>query len=316
MRHLIYSLIKLSENIMNTELVKFIKVHMESLDAVLDLIPVPVFTKDVQGRYLACNAAFERFMRTSRAKIVGKTVYELWPKTLADIYSEKDKELYDNPGLQVYETDQIILGRESTVQFHKATFSDIDGKIAGLLGVIFDRTTEKALENKLIQLAHIDTLTGLLNRYAGFDAMKRLFAESTRNKNVFSIAMMDIDHFKNINDKYGHDAGDRVLESIQNISKGVLREYDFIFRYGGEEFVLCFPNTTIEEAYVITERLRVRFERYKFNISRDETVQVTVSIGVASYPEHGKSIETLIKVCDKSLYLAKHCGRNNIKRAS
>ncbi|HHH45009.1 MAG TPA: sensor domain-containing diguanylate cyclase [Gammaproteobacteria bacterium] len=301
---------------MNVELVRFFQEQKESLDMILDLIPVPVFTKDKEGRYLSCNTAFEEFIGVSRRKLMGKGVYDLWPGPQADIYHAKDKELFDNPGIQIYETSVITTsGSETSVQFHKATFLDAKGQVAGLLGVIFDRTKEKTLENKLKHLALVDTLTGLRNRRAGIEAVNRLISESARKQRAFSMAMMDIDHFKKINDTWGHAGGDRVLESVQGICKGILREYDFIFRYGGEEFMLCFPDSHSEETREIAERLRTAFESSPIVVGGEDSVQVTVSIGIASYPEHGDDVEDLTRACDSALYAAKHSGRNRVRLA-
>lgn len=301
---------------MNVELVRFFQEQKESLDMILDLIPVPVFTKDIDGRYLSCNTAFEEFIGISRQKLVGKSVYDLWHGQQADIYHAKDKELFDKPGIQIYETSVITSsGSETSVQFHKATFLDAHGQVAGLLGVIFDRTKEKTLENKLKHLALIDTLTGLRNRRAGIEAVSRLLSESARKQRTFSMAMMDIDRFKKINDTWGHAAGDRVLESVRGICKGILREYDFIFRYGGEEFMLCFPDSNSEEARDIAERLRTAFESSPIAVGGEDSVQVTVSIGIASYPGHGDDVEDLTQACDSALYAAKHSGRNRVKLA-
>jgi len=177
---------------MNIELIDLIGTFDEqqgSLNMILDLIPVPIFAKDIQGRYLTCNAAFEGFIGITRQQMIGKGVYDLWPQPQADVYYAKDKELFENPGLQKYESSVIASSdRENTVQFHKVTFLDANGQVAGLLGVIFDRTQEKNLENELKHLALIDTVTGLLNRRAGIDAINRLLAESARNKGIFRAA--------------------------------------------------------------------------------------------------------------------------------
>lgn len=302
---------------MSIELIKFFRENQDSLDMILDLIPVPVFTKDVEGRYITCNAAFEEFIGITRNKLIGNGVYDLWPRDQADVYYTKDKELFDAPGLQVYETNVTTTGgEEKIVQFHKTTFLDGNGKVAGLLGVIFDRTQEKQLEYKLKHFALVDELTGLPNRRSGSDTIKRLLSESQRKGRMFSIAMMDIDHFKKINDTYGHGAGDKVLKSIKNITAAVLRQYDFIFRCGGEEFMLCFPESDAKQARSVSERLRKEFENSRITINNNQVIKITVSLGVASYPEHGTNMEDLTKACDDALYLAKHSGRNLVKVAS
>lgn len=296
---------------MNIDLTKFITQNQGPLDLVLDLIPVPVFAKDAQGIYIACNKAFEEFIGISVDELIGKGVFDLWEESLAKIYHAKDKELLDSPGLQVYESEVINSdGKTITVQFYKSTFTDGDGAVSGLLGVIFDRTKEKALENELKQHAYYDYVTKLLNRRAGIDAMKRLIADCTRNERRLSVAILDIDRFKRINDTYGHEVGDRALRMVRKLAEEVLREYDLIFRHGGDEFILCFPDTGIDEAERIAERFREAFAFSRLESSTGATVRNTVSIGVASYPGHGEDIKSLIKACDEALYAAKHKGRN------
>lgn len=236
---------------MAIDLTDFFKTHEESLNIILDLIPVPVFAKDIQGNYLTCNQSFEKFTGISRQQMIGKNVYDLWEKQLAEIYFAKDKELFDHQGIQIYESEVVAPnGDKVVVQFHKATFQEKNGDVAGLFGVIFDRTTENKLAEELRHLAYFDALTGLLNRRAGLDEARRLLSECTRKKRSFSLAMIDIDCFKAINDRYGHNVGDQTLEAIKIVSQGVLREYDQLIRYGGDEFILCFPETSTKEAHL------------------------------------------------------------------
>lgn len=299
---------------MNHELIQFIKEQKGHLSAFIDLIPVPIFIKDADGIYLNCNTAFEDFIHLSRQELIGNSVYDLWDKSLADIYHQKDQELFDNPGVQVYDSEvKTTDGERMVVQFHKSTFTNTQGEVAGLLGIIFDRTVERVLEDNLRQLAHYDALTGLLNRREGLISMQRVLAESERNNRQFAVAVLDIDFFKEINDNFGHDCGDRALILVKKIAESVLREYDQIYRYGGDEFVLCFPETTIEEALVITERLRTTFENHKQVTQSAESYRLTVSIGVAGYPSDGATPEELIKASDLALYKAKENGRNQVQ---
>ena len=266
------------------------------------------------GIYLNCNTAFEDFIKIPRQKLIGHTVYDLWDKNLADIYEQKDQELYSNPGVQIYDSEvKSTDGKRKVVQFYKSTFSNSDGEIAGLLGIIFDRTLERELEDELREMAHHDHLTGLLNRREGINSMQRILAESARHQRNFSVALLDIDHFKKINDKLGHDSGDKVLNSIKEIAKTVLREYDLIYRYGGDEFILCFPETSAETALNILERLRKAFVTYHAKILPAECDSPGLSIGLAHYPEHGTSSEALIKASDLALYKAKENGRNQVQ---
>jgi len=228
----------------------------------------------------------------------------------------RDKELFDNPGLQIYETDTTAsFGRTYTVQLHKITFLDSDGKVAGLLGIVFDMTDKKQLERTLFDMARIDILTGLSNRRSGIEQIERVFKESVRKDRVFSILMIDIDYFKEINDTYGHSVGDLVLQLIANRSARLMRDCDIFFRYGGEEFIACLPETQIDETHDIAERLRAQFDTEGIEIPKGDIIRVTMSIGIAAYPEHGSEIEHLINESDKALYAAKNSGRNCIMTA-
>lgn len=301
---------------MSFDLVHFINEHEQSFHKVFDLIPIPLFAKDVQGKYLTCNKAYEDISGKSRQEMIGKTVYDLWPKSQAELFFLKDKELFDTPGQQIYEADiSASFGKKCIVQFHKVTFSNKAGETIGLLGAIFNLTEKKELEEKLKKLSEIDDLTGLLNRRTGMERMNQVLHQGQRHGHDFVIAVMDIDHFKSINDTYGHETGDKVLKEVNQITSEALRDYDILLRYGGEEFVLCFPETNVEEARIIVERIRTLFEKRSHSLPDGGNLIVTVSVGIAAYPNDGKTIDQLINAGDKAMYQAKSAGRNCIRLA-
>ncbi len=155
--------------------------------------------------------------------------------------------------------------------------------------------------------AIIDKLTNLYNRLY-FDGIYKYFVEKyKRDKKPFSMIILDIDNFKKINDKYGHATGDEVLKKLGNIIKSTIRKTDFAFRYGGEEFVVIFPDTKIEEAYKIAKRILDNVpQKIKIDLKN-----ITVSIGLGEYKGE-ESIKFFEKV-DKALYFAKNNGKNQIK---
>jgi diguanylate cyclase (GGDEF)-like protein len=133
-----------------------------------------------------------------------------------------------------------------------------------------------------------------------------------RYQESFSVLMIDIDHFKQINDEHGHPVGDVVLRDVAHLLKDTLRTVDAVGRYGGEEFLAVLPHTTSEEAVQTAERVRLRVEQHAFKV-QDKVLKVTISIGVATYPGgHADSASTLIREADQALYRAKDAGRNRV----
>lgn len=157
------------------------------------------------------------------------------------------------------------------------------------------------------ELAVTDTLTGIGNRYAFNEALSKEIYRSDRHNAIFSLLMLDIDHFKNINDTYGHNIGDSVLIKMTEIVKSCLREEDVFARVGGEEFMIILPQTDIRSAFEIAERIRHLIESFSFNLNQT----ITLSIGVSTYHK-GEDAKKVTKRADIALYEAKSRGRNTV----
>ena len=168
-------------------------------------------------------------------------------------------------------------------------------------------------QNRILEeLSNTDPLTKLANRRFLMTALEREYKRSSRQNTSLSLIMADIDHFKNINDVYGHQEGDRVLEVVAEVISGLLREYDLAARFGGEEFALVLPDTDLQGALLVASRVRSKIENYSFSGTL-ANLRMTISLGVACCP-HGKirSIDDLIRFADDALYSAKHEGRNRV----
>ena len=165
-------------------------------------------------------------------------------------------------------------------------------------------------QKKLQEIAIHDTLTGLLNRYEILNVLQDEFHRSSREEKHVSTVMLDIDFFKNINDTHGHDVGDEVLIEAASRLKTVLRRYDKIGRYGGDEFLVVLPNCNMKNAIRISERLRRAISSEKIETEAGG-ISVTVSAGCASTENSpSPNIENLVKISDKAMYHAKNMGRN------
>jgi diguanylate cyclase (GGDEF)-like protein len=160
--------------------------------------------------------------------------------------------------------------------------------------------------------AATDGLTGLPNKRAVADALNRIFAQASTTSSPLALLVLDVDHFKQVNDTRGHAVGDRVLANIGAVIRGVLRTRDFAGRNGGEEFTILLPDTEIRMALPIAERVRAAIAEISLPGS---DVGVTVSIGVAGFPQHASTPEQLERLADAALYLAKRQGRNRVELA-
>lgn len=175
----------------------------------------------------------------------------------------------------------------------------------------FDQLTDRFISGITTLLTDVDELTGLLNRKAMEQDLDREQAQARRNGDPFTIAMVDADHFKKVNDNYGHNFGDEVLEILAERFVESLRPSDRVYRYGGEEFLVLLPNTSLETARPVLERLRSLACAY--NISDgDFTINQTVSIG-ATEVDGNEDIEAAVERADQALYRAKEAGRNRVE---
>jgi diguanylate cyclase (GGDEF)-like protein len=231
----------------------------------------------------------------------------------------------------------VALTPEISVQFDDAIGSmprDVVREIASLVRFASDRDTRVRELNErlatlesanldllvknsaLSEISARDSLTGLYNRWYVMEKIDSEMNRSLRHGCPVSLIMMDIDHFKRVNDSFGHSAGDRVLRSVGQVLRDSCRVYDVAGRYGGEEFCVVLPETRIGNTTVVAERIRERLAASRFEVG-DESVVVTASIGIAGIEsveaEEGLNPSALIDRADQALYSAKHHGRNRVE---
>ncbi|EON92119.1 diguanylate cyclase [Marinobacter lipolyticus SM19] len=192
---------------------------------------------------------------------------------------------------------------------------DDDGDLV-LEGIVLDISDRKALEEELSELATNDPLTGLNNRREMTHLLEEEVARATRYGREVAFLWIDFDHFKEINDSFGHAAGDAVLRNVSHLLVDGIRTVDSVGRFGGEEFVILLPEMGVEEAREAAERLRQRVHETPIPLDTGETVPLTISIGIAVFPQHGRSPEALCAAADKAMYRAKQFGRNCVVMAS
>lgn len=207
----------------------------------------------------------------------------------------------------------IILNIIHTVYVLKIEFTAISFIIPTFAGLLFGLMLAhiKVLSAHLSKIAYTDSLTHIYNRLHFAHFLDVEIDKVKRYGGTFSIIFFDLDHFKKVNDNYGHLVGDEILEEITNIVSKANRSADIFARYGGEEFIILTPETDISGALIHAERLRNAIEKYEF-----KTIgHLTSSFGVTEFNAEKDTIETLLDRADKALYLAKEDGRNRVERA-
>ena len=285
------------------------------LQSVIDATPDLIFFKNSDSVYLGCNKAFEQFVGTTIENIQGKTDFDLFDDKLAAFFQQQDQMLYRSE--KPHKNEEWVTypgGIEVLLETVKTPFFDTDAKLQGLVGVSRDITQRKMAEQQAERMAFHDSLTQLPNRRLLVDRLERAQAESARRRSFAALMMLDLDHFKEINDNAGHDAGDEVLINVAQQLQHAVREIDTVARLGGDEFVIVLEDLGPERqqaqdhAARIAEVILRRLDHpYRFNARE---FYATPSIGICLLFEHQQSQDQLLKAVDLAMYDAKSSGGN------
>lgn len=269
-----------------------------------------IFTVDAHGRVDEWNQSLQRF---------GGWLPEDVAQRHLDIFLPEEERaagkveamLARARGTGSVETEGWRLRRDGTRVWANTVLTalpDMDGAVRGFVAVSRDMTERKRMEDELRRLASTDPLTGALNRRSGQALLADAFRQQHQDAQQPGVLMLDIDHFKAINDRHGHDAGDTALCTLVSICRDVLGKQGAVVRWGGEEFLVVMPSTQEEEAVSIAEALRCAIEKASFEILSG-SIGMTASLGVAV---GGKDSDSLIHRADAALYAAKGGGRNRV----
>lgn len=287
------------------------------LQLVIDNIPQRVFWKDTNFAYLGCNkAAAEDAGVAHPDDIIGRTDFELAWSESAHLYRQDDIETLRSGIAKVnYEEPQDREdGSSSWLRTSKIPLTDMDGNTIALLGLYEDISERKQMEHRLRELAHSDTLTGLANRAFFLNHLERAIANRRRRHAPLALMYFDIDHFKAINDSYGHDAGDALLRAFARRVTDTVREPDIFARLGGDEFALILEDLPYPAAAERIGAKLVGAVRRPFRIG-ERSLTVSTSIGIAFF-EPGMRADELIRGADQAMYAAKRAGRDRFQVAT
>lgn len=260
---------------------------------------------------LECNSASRKvLLRGASEKLVGKT--------LSELVDPAERSALD----QLYQSVETLEHTSEPKDYHfnhGVTLEIIAcslklGDYKRIIQVIGKDVTQiREAKRRLEELSTIDEMTQLYNRRSLNAELEKEMARSKRYETPFSVVFVDVDHFKNYNDKNGHPAGDEVLRKVAAIIKSQSRTTDFPCRYGGEEFVVLCPGVNWKGGKTLGEFLRAAVETEQFPHGEKQPMgRLTISVGVASVPDHGKTIEEVLQAADEALYESKKAGRNRV----
>jgi diguanylate cyclase (GGDEF)-like protein/PAS domain S-box-containing protein len=271
----------------------------------------------------AIGAPIDRFFPAEEMTLVGDRLKTLSDPALESTEIETQAIRTDGETLWLHWTATAVETRSGDVDYFLVMFEDVSERrstedslrsaYAELEGLVAQRTAElRSANERLATQAISDPLTGLYNRRYLADFVERELSRTRRSGHKTVFAMIDIDHFKHVNDTFGHEAGDDVLRALSVFLRAQIRQEDLAFRYGGEEFLLVLPCATFDGIPGRIEKIREQITHVTVEHLHHPLPPLTLSIGVAIYPDHGDSADEVIRCADAALYLAKEGGRNRV----
>jgi len=296
-----------------------------------------MFIKDLSGRYLYVNDPFLEAFAVDRFDVIFRSDAEVFPPHVAEQFTKNDAEaLAAGRGIEFEEIARYSDGNEHISIVHKFPMFDRLGQVIALGGVVTDITERKQLEQalrdnneqlraairteialrqrqeQLQRIATQDPLTGVTNRAPFHRRAEHAIAAARRSGTLIVLLFIDLDRFKEINDRFGHPAGDEVLREVAKRLSACLREVDAIARHGGDEFIVLLDAIEkVEQVSQVTTRMQEALAKPMRISGRD--VSVTSSIGIAIYPRDGGDVSTLIRMADVAMYRSKELGRNTVQ---
>ncbi len=269
------------------------------------------------------GARIDRFFPQSEITVVNEELRTLSNNVVDAVEMDTEGIRGDGATIWLHWTASTVRKRSDEIDYFLVMFEDVSERrstedalkaaYAELEGLVVQRTTELRSANARLSAEAIsDPLTGLYNRRYFADFVERELSRTRRAGNKIVFVMIDIDHFKHINDTYGHDGGDQVLRTLSAFLHSQIRQEDLAFRYGGEEFLLVLPCSSLDGIAARIERIREQLTHVTFEQRRHVIPPVTLSMGVSTFPDHGDSAEVVIGLADAALYRAKEGGRDRV----
>ena len=289
-----------------------VKSQQHLLNAVLDNADAYIYMKDIDRTFQYVNSKVANLFGDTPENIIGKKDTEVLPIEVAEHFHLSDQKVFETNEKQIIEESSEDERGELRHYISTKIPYQLEEGVPSLIGFSTDVTELYALKEEFKKQANTDSLTELYNRRYFTDHSEREFYRAKRHLRIVSLISIDIDHFKNINDCYGHPAGDKVLMSVAKCLLPCIRQEDILARIGGEEFSILLPETTLQSAKVVAERIRLNQSNLSITGEWKGEITLTVSIGVTCIKFEDDTFDDFFRRGDKALYQAKALGRNQV----
>lgn len=294
-----------------------VSLEKDEVEDLYDQAPCGYHSLDPQGIVIRINQTELDWLGRSREKVLGQPFLNFLSDASRDTFRASFPRFLSQGHIENLELDICRLdGSAIAVMVSATLIRGENGRPQMSRSTMFDITERKKLEQQLQALSTTDPLTGLPNRRFFYDVAAKEILRNSRHAAPLSVAMLDVDHFKRVNDEHGHATGDLLLKALAGICRANLREIDVVARVGGEEFAILMPQTGIADAEMVLERLRETLASQRINVDNGACVTFTVSIGAAAWRPEETLIDQALSRADAALYDAKQRGRNQIRVVS
>ena len=285
----------------------------EQVQDLYDHAPCGYHSLDTQGRVVRMNQTELQWLGLSLAQVQGRAYTDFLTPASQRVFQDRFPQFVRDGQVKDLEMElQTASGATMPILVSATAIHDAEGRFAASRSTVFDHTEKKKVQAQLEHMAHIDALTELSNRRDFYEKAAHEIARSMRSGLPFCVLMLDVDHFKQVNDQHGHAGGDDVLRRLARMLVAQLRAVDLPARLGGEEFAVLMPSTPLPEAAHAAERLRGALQSTPVALRDGQQIHITVSIGLTQWSPDDSDIDATLKRADAALYRAKATGRNRV----
>lgn len=290
-------------------LLKQLRLNSSLYSKILDELPINIFLENREGKTVLANEHTCRGHGKKLEDLIGKTVFDFFPENIAKTQRKIDLEVWKQRKLLTNEVKVNFQGKESFMLTGKTIIHLPESEEEYLLGFGIDITEKKKAEELIAQMAYQDALTGLPNRWYVKSFLQDFLANQHGSTSQLGVLMLDLDHFKVINDRMGHQAGDVLLKVVAKRLKKAVGYENILARLGGDEFLLLIPGLKNKDEAIKISEIIIKVMEKPIIITGQKFI-ISTSIGISWYPQDGENLNNLIKNADFAMYHSKTHGRN------